>query len=83
MLPETTLLPNAAISDTGKLIHHLINSSERYFEKTIAFYSEAISEGSKIQSMMSGTLSAHPHRNINSNHNPVTNEPYLTRLLTH
>ncbi|KAM0267923.1 hypothetical protein ACHAPA_005521 [Fusarium lateritium] len=53
LLPETTPLPNGAISDTGKLIQYILDHPEECLEKTIAFYSEAISEGHKIESMAS------------------------------
>lgn len=56
VLPETTPLPNVAISDTGKLVQYILDHPEEYLEKSIAFYSEAISEGHKIQSMASGNL---------------------------
>ncbi|KAF4335017.1 hypothetical protein FBEOM_11132 [Fusarium beomiforme] len=53
VLPETTPLPNVAISDTGKLVQYIVNHPKQCLEKTIAFYSEAISEGHKIESMAS------------------------------
>jgi hypothetical protein len=56
VLPETTPLPNVAISDTGKLVQYILDYPEEFLEKQIAFYSEAISEGHKIQSMASGNL---------------------------
>ncbi|GKU15265.1 unnamed protein product [Fusarium langsethiae] len=53
VLPETTPLPNVAISDTGKLVQYILDHPDLCFERTIAFYSQAISEGEKIQSMAS------------------------------
>ncbi|KAK2691615.1 hypothetical protein QWA68_007785 [Fusarium oxysporum] len=53
VLPETTPLPNVAISDTGKLVQYILDHPDECLEKTIAFYSEAISEGDKIKSMAS------------------------------
>jgi hypothetical protein len=53
-LPETTPLPNVAISDTGKLVQYILDHPDQCLEKTIAFYSEAISEGEKIRSMAEG-----------------------------
>ncbi|KAI6777360.1 hypothetical protein HG530_001305 [Fusarium avenaceum] len=53
VLPETTPLPNVAISDTGRLVQYILDHPEEYLEKSIAFYSEAISEGHKIQSIAS------------------------------
>ncbi|KAF5020209.1 hypothetical protein F66182_7774 [Fusarium sp. NRRL 66182] len=57
VLPEETLLPNVAISDTGKLVQYIIEHPDLCISKTIAFYSQAISEGAKIQSMVSGKQS--------------------------
>jgi len=54
VLPETTPLPNVAISDTGKLIQYILDHPEKCLKKEIAFYSEAISEGEKIRDMASG-----------------------------
>ncbi|KAM0228489.1 hypothetical protein ACHAPO_010690 [Fusarium lateritium] len=51
VLPETTHLPNVAISDTGKLVQYILDHPNKCLEKTIAFYSEASSEGEKIRSM--------------------------------
>ncbi|UZP39363.1 hypothetical protein NXS19_007179 [Fusarium pseudograminearum] len=51
VLPETANLPNVAISDTGKLVQYILDHPDQCLEKTIAFYSEAISEGEKIRSM--------------------------------
>ncbi|KAG8673043.1 hypothetical protein FPOAC2_06467 [Fusarium poae] len=51
VLPETNNLPNVAISDTGKLVQYILDHPDQCLEKTIAFYSEAISEGEKIRSM--------------------------------
>lgn len=59
VLPETTPLPNVAISDTGKLVQYILDNPEECLEKTIAFYSEAISEGHKVQSMASGGFPSH------------------------
>ncbi|KAF4990567.1 hypothetical protein FGRMN_8382 [Fusarium graminum] len=53
VLPETTPLPNVAISDTGKMVQYILDHPDTCLEKQIAFYSEAISEGHKIESMAS------------------------------
>ncbi|KAI1024814.1 hypothetical protein LB503_007118 [Fusarium chuoi] len=53
VLPETTPLPNVAISDTGKLVQYILDHPDECLEKEIAFYSEAISEEEKIKSMKS------------------------------
>ncbi|KAG5754668.1 hypothetical protein H9Q70_002688 [Fusarium xylarioides] len=65
VLPETTPLPNVAISDTGKLVQYILNHPDECLEKEIAFYSEAISEGDKIKSMASGKYSFQPRTNQN------------------
>jgi hypothetical protein len=65
VLPETTPLPNVAISDTGKLVQYILDHPEECREKIIAFFSEAISEGDKIESMASGMyLCTHGHRGL-------------------
>ncbi|KAM0306223.1 hypothetical protein HYE67_002231 [Fusarium culmorum] len=51
VLPETADLPNVAISDTGKLVQYILDHPDQCLEKTIAFYSETISEGEKVRSM--------------------------------
>ncbi|RGP77790.1 hypothetical protein FLONG3_4084 [Fusarium longipes] len=51
VLPETTPLPNVAISDTGKLVQYILDHPDQCLEKSIAFYSEAMSEGEKIRAM--------------------------------
>ncbi|KAL7929010.1 hypothetical protein V8C35DRAFT_332028 [Trichoderma chlorosporum] len=47
-LGPDTLLPNVAISDTGKLVRTVVENPQNYFEKTIAFYAQGISEGEKL-----------------------------------
>ncbi|XHG04015.1 hypothetical protein AWENTII_007299 [Aspergillus wentii] len=41
-------MPNAAIADTGKLVRAILEAGSRYLEKTVAFYSEALSEAEKL-----------------------------------
>ncbi|PLN79461.1 hypothetical protein BDW42DRAFT_201666 [Aspergillus taichungensis] len=43
-----TVMPNVAIRDTGKLVHLVLEAGAHYFTKTIAFWSEAISEADKL-----------------------------------
>ncbi|KAL6790782.1 hypothetical protein J3E68DRAFT_429379 [Trichoderma sp. SZMC 28012] len=43
-----TLLPNVAITDTGKLVRTVVKNPKTYFEKSIAFYAQGISEGEKL-----------------------------------
>lgn len=51
-----TLLPNVAITDTGKLVHTVVQSPKTYFEKSIAFYAQGISEGEKLVTLAKGTF---------------------------
>jgi hypothetical protein len=44
-------LPNACIADTGKLVYHVIQNRSKYASSVIAFYSEAISEGAKLEAL--------------------------------
>lgn len=46
-----TPLPNVSIADTGKLVHHVVEGGKKYASKVIAFYSEAISEGAKLDAL--------------------------------
>ncbi|KAJ5675207.1 uncharacterized protein N7477_005141 [Penicillium maclennaniae] len=43
-----TVMPNVAIADTGKLVRAILKAGSRYFEKTIAFYCESLSEADKL-----------------------------------
>ncbi|KAJ5962515.1 hypothetical protein N7501_007456 [Penicillium viridicatum] len=45
--PET-VMPNVAIADTGKLVRTILEAGSQYFEKTIAFYSQSLSEADKL-----------------------------------
>lgn len=49
-------MPNVAIADTGKLVHIIFEAGSTYFTKTIAFYSEALSESEKLASIGSRWL---------------------------
>lgn len=40
-------MPNGSIRDTGKLVRVILEAEATYFTKTVAFYSEAISEAEK------------------------------------
>ncbi|KAJ8115546.1 hypothetical protein OPT61_g2833 [Boeremia exigua] len=50
-LRADTPLPNVAISDTGILVQHVIEHGNEYCARTIAFYSEAISELEKLNAL--------------------------------
>ncbi|PWY68724.1 NmrA-like family protein [Aspergillus eucalypticola CBS 122712] len=43
----STVMPNGSIRDTGKLVRLFLEDGATYFTKTVAFYSEAISEAAK------------------------------------
>ncbi|KAL7786994.1 hypothetical protein V8C37DRAFT_391446 [Trichoderma ceciliae] len=47
-LGANTPMPNVAIADTGKLVRTIVENQQSYFEKTIAFYTQEISEGDKL-----------------------------------
>lgn len=50
-LKAETCLPNVSIADTGKLVRHVVEADKKYASKVVAFYSEAISEGSKLEAL--------------------------------
>lgn len=54
VLPGETPLPNAAISDTGKLVKYLTERGEEYHKRTIAFNSQPISESAKLEILHKG-----------------------------
>lgn len=43
-----TVLPNVAISDTGKLVHIILEAGAVYFKKSIVFWAQAVSEAEKL-----------------------------------
>ena len=46
-----TVMPNVAIADTGKLVRIVLEGGSEYFTKTIAFYSQALSEAEKLAAL--------------------------------
>lgn len=52
-----TLLPNVSIADTGKLVRAVIEGGSNYFEKSIAFYSQSLSESEKLTELGNGLSS--------------------------
>jgi hypothetical protein len=54
VLPGETPLPNAAISDTGKLVKYLTEHGDEYHKRTIAFNSQSISESAKLEVLHKG-----------------------------
>ncbi|KAL3493067.1 hypothetical protein BJX62DRAFT_249999 [Aspergillus germanicus] len=44
----TTVMPNVSIADTGALVRAILEAGSTYFTKTIAFYSQALSEADKL-----------------------------------
>lgn len=63
----STVLPNVAIADTGKLVHLVLEAGPAYFTKTIAFWAQALSEAEKLGQLgnctVTPTFTVH---NINS-----------------
>ena len=43
-----TVLPNVAISDTGKLVNIILEAGAVYFKKSIVFWAQALSEAEKL-----------------------------------
>lgn len=60
-LKGNTLLPNVAITDTGKLVQHVVEHGTEYYKRTIAFYSESISEKSKLDVLGKCTSPCYPN----------------------
>jgi len=54
VLPGETPLPNAAISDTGKLVKYLTEHGDEYHKRTVAFNSQSISESAKLEVLQKG-----------------------------
>jgi hypothetical protein len=54
VLPGETPLPNAAISDTGKLVKYLVEHNDKYHKRTVAFNSQSISELDKLKVLEKG-----------------------------
>ena len=54
VLPGDTPLPNAAISDTGKLVKYLTDHGDVYHKRTVAFNSQSISESAKLDVLQNG-----------------------------
>lgn len=48
-------MPNAAISDTGKLVKYLVEHDDKYHKRTVAFNSQSISELDKLKVLEKGT----------------------------
>lgn len=46
-----TVMPNVSIADTGKLGRIILEGGSEYFTKTIAFYSQALSEAEKLAAL--------------------------------
>ena len=52
-----TLLPNASIADTGKVVRAIIEGGNNYFESSIAFYSQSLSQSEKLEELGNGLSS--------------------------
>ena len=57
--PET-VMPNVSIADTGKLVRTILETGPAYFTKTIAFYSQALSETEKLAALGESMLQHDP-----------------------
>jgi hypothetical protein len=64
VLPGETPLPNAAISDTGKLVKYLVEQDDKYHKHTIAFNSQSISELDKLKVLEKGEKGIQPMRHV-------------------
>jgi hypothetical protein len=62
VLPGETPLPNAAISDTGKLVKYLVDHNDKYHKRTVAFNSQSISELDKLKVLEKGKKQIQPIR---------------------
>jgi hypothetical protein len=62
VLPGETPLPNAAISDTGKLVKYLVEHDDKYHKRTVAFNSQSISELDKLKVLEKGKKRIQPTR---------------------
>jgi hypothetical protein len=65
-----TVMPNVSIADTGKLVRTILEEGSQYFSKTIAFYSQGLSEADKLATMGKRMLrvKAQSPIQVNSNH---------------
>lgn len=59
-------LPNAAISDTGKLVKYLVEQGDAYHKRTIAFNSQSISEVEKLETLRQGMADRGSHAKTNA-----------------
>ena len=53
-------MPNVSIADTGKLVRTILETEPAYFTKTIAFYSQALSETEKLAALGESMLQHDP-----------------------
>lgn len=56
-----TVMPNVAIADTGKLVRIVLEAGSEYLTKTIAFYSQALSEAEKLAALGESMSQNLPH----------------------
>lgn len=54
-------MPNVAIADTGKLARAILTAGSHYLTKTIAFYSESLSEANKL-AVIGSRMLHHPSK---------------------
>jgi hypothetical protein len=51
-------MPNVSIADTGALVRAILEAESTSFAKTIAFYSQALSEAEKLSAIEKSTYTA-------------------------
>ncbi|OJI95848.1 hypothetical protein ASPVEDRAFT_156709 [Aspergillus versicolor CBS 583.65] len=71
-----TVLPNVAISDTGKLVHIVLQAGAVYFTKTIVFWAQGLSEANKLAELGQ-------HYNVPTRYVPVSAAEFQEILMTH
>ncbi|KAL5363817.1 nmrA-like family protein [Aspergillus floccosus] len=71
----TTVLPNVAIADTGKLVHSILEAGSVYFTKTIAFWAQALSEAGKLAELGE-------YYNVPTRYHPATASEFQQLLMS-
>jgi hypothetical protein len=56
-------MPNVAIADTGKLVRTIFEAGSQYFKKSVAFYSQSLSEADKLATIGKRML-GHRYQNL-------------------
>ncbi|PGH01612.1 hypothetical protein AJ79_07860 [Helicocarpus griseus UAMH5409] len=71
--PDTPM-PNVSISDTGKVIRTVVENGKKYFESSIAFYSQSLSESEKLTALGNAL-------NIPTQYQQITSEEFQQELI--